>query len=111
VASVERIPADDALFEVPTSFTARTGMAGLASFANLLAMPSRGAPPSPGPASIDSTADPLAGAAATSSPRSNATSIAADAPAAIPGEVRPRPASRARWTPKPYRSIGLFDEP
>jgi hypothetical protein len=107
VASVERIAADDSLFEVPVGFTARTGMAGLASFASLLAMPSRGAPPSAGPASIDSAADPVEVAAPASTP----TSIAAAEPAAVRDAARPRPVSRARWTPKPYRSISLFEDP
>lgn len=112
VASVERIAADDSLFEVPTSFTARTGMVGLAGFASLLSMPSRGAPPSAGPASIDGSADPIEGAALASNPASNPTSSPASiAPASIRDEARPRPASRGRWMPKPYRSIGLFDEP
>jgi hypothetical protein len=111
VASVERIAADDSLFEVPTSFTARTGMTGLMGFSSLLSMPSRGTAQSTGPAAIDSTADPLEGTAPVSNPTSSPTSIAADAPPAIRDEPRPRPVSRARWTPKPYRSISLFEDP
>ena len=104
VASVERIAADDSLFELPAGFTARTWLAG---FASLLAMPGRGAPPSPGPASIDSAADPIERAA----PDSHPTSARAD----VQIDAKPRPfeqaTPRARWTPKPYRSIGLFEDP
>ncbi len=107
VASVERIAADDSLFEVPAGFTARTGMAGLMGFSSLLAMPGRAAASAPGPAAIDSAHESIERSEGASSP----TPIAATAPARAPDEATPRRTPRARWTPKPYRSIGLFEEP
>ncbi|MEZ4282817.1 MAG: hypothetical protein R3F21_24730 [Myxococcota bacterium] len=110
VASIERIAVDDALFEVPPGYAARKGMAGLMGFANLLARPARTpartAPSSdaPGPAAI-AGGDPFEERVATADPASARDGFE-------PAESPRSPSRRTptRWTPRPYRSIGLFGD-
>jgi hypothetical protein len=96
VASVERIPADDSLFEVPADFTVRSGMTGMASFASLLSRPGRATP----------TAMASPSASPPASPGPAAIDDAQESEALRPASRRPE-----RWTPKPYRSISLFGDP
>jgi len=98
VASVERMAANDALFEVPAGYTARTGMMGLASFASLLSRPGRGAPP----AAIAPDADPVERV----TPEAHSVPPKKDAPTIL----HSRPAQRAGRSVQPYRSISLFEE-
>ncbi len=130
VASIERIAVDDALFEVPPGYAARTGMAGLMGFANLLARPAR-APAQAAPASAAAaTRAPAHRTPATAGPSSGSPGPAAIAggdafeervasadPASVQETVEPADSSRSpsrraptRRAPRPYRSIGLFGD-
>ena len=99
VASVERIPAVDSLFEVPSGFSERTGLAGLAGLSSLLARPGSTAPMAPAPAAVDVAAE---------------DGGVPEPPPQVTSPIR-RPAAsvsvRALRAPKPYRSIGLFEDP
>ncbi len=100
VTSVERMPAQDALFEVPAGYTARTGLTGLAGFASLLSRPARAAAPA--------AVAPSETAPAAMDPGFDAEP-ADDRDEAVVVQRAPTPASR--WMPRPYRSISLFGDP
>ncbi len=109
VASIERIAVDEALFEVPPGYAARTGMAGLMGFASLLSRPARApahaaSSSAPGPAAI-AGGDPFEERVASVDPTSgqDAGAVAAS------GRSASRPAP-TRSRPRPYRSIGLFGD-
>lgn len=101
VASVERVPVADALFEVPSGYAERTGMAGLAGFASLLSPSRSAAPAAPDPAAVDFGAE--------SDESAKAEPVPAREPLANPNPV-PRSTAR-RFAPPPYRSISLFEDP
>lgn len=104
VASVERLPANDALFEVPAGYAARSGMMGLASFASLLSRPGRAAPPAP-PAAMAPDADPIERA------ESDANPVVVTAQSPVSPRPRPGPLPRAAGSPRAFRSISLFEDP
>lgn len=99
VASVERIPAADSLFEVPSGFSERAGLAGLAGLSSLLARPGSAAPMAPVPAAVDFAAED----ADVPEPPPHGTNAIREPAASVP--------VRALRAPKPYRSIGLFEDP
>ena len=100
VASVERIVAADSLFEVPSGFSERAGLAGLAGLATLLSSPSRATPSPPGPAAVDFAVEAAESVAAEP--------VAAREPAPTPAPI---PRSAPMRAPKAYRSISLFEDP
>jgi hypothetical protein len=132
VASVEKVVASDSDFEVPPGYGARTGMAGIASFASLFsarggtsraAMPaapdpaafeadSDGSKPSSLPSSIRSASSGPS-ASPSSSSDSSSTTAAPPSPAAAPRHAdRPKP-STVRMPPRGryrYRPIRLFED-
>lgn len=99
VASVERILAADSLFEVPSGFSERAGMAGLAGLSSLLARPGSPAPTAPVPAAVDFAAED----GDVPEPPPHGTNAIREPAASVP--------VRALRAPKPYRSIGLFEDP
>lgn len=130
VASIERISVDDALFEVPPGYAARTGMAGLMGFANLLARPARAPARTAQDSAALATRAPAQRGFATAGPSRGspgpaaiaggeafeervASSDLANAQVAAESAQSPRSAARPaspRQAPRPYRSIGLFGD-
>ena len=116
VASVERVPAEDSLFEAPAGFTPRAGMSGLAGLASLLKPSSTG-----GRASLGATAPGSAAAVpAALDPAADPDELSASdaASKSAPGVDDSTNATRAdrrlgavRRMPKPYPSISLFEDP
>jgi len=106
VASVERVDADAALFAVPSGFTPRSPLAGLAGLPGFFAKGA--AAPARSPAAVPAAPDP-AYSEATPSPHASdaaAKRLATDSAAAPP---RPASASPRRAVP-PFRTISLFGD-